>query len=251
MLRPIFFMICSKQLDAFIERLAEHRPAGAIFNQYATVPTVNAGRRHNLRLYLRQMASHRPSLLLVGEAAGYRGCRLTGVPFTSEQVLRDGAGVGGLFGLAASYRKALETPHGRREATATIVWDALQARKTLPLLWNALPFHPHRPGEPFSNRTPSKVELLTGEPFLRALLALFQIETVVAVGNKAEAALDHWGFASEKIRHPSHGGKQAFNAGLKAVIHKQHHRHPHPACEHLRRPEPDSLRSRPAPRPGC
>ena len=47
----------------------------------------NQLRRHNLTRYLSAMEQSRPTLLLVGEAPGYRGCRLTGIPFTSSHTL--------------------------------------------------------------------------------------------------------------------------------------------------------------------
>ena len=44
-------------------------------------------RRENLKLYLEKMKKLNPSFLLLGEAPGYKGCRLTGIPFSSEKIL--------------------------------------------------------------------------------------------------------------------------------------------------------------------
>ena len=74
--------------------------------------------------------------LLVGEAAGYRGARISGIAFTSERQLT-GAGPG--------------------EATATIVHRALAELDVEEdvLLWNVVPTHP---GTETSNRAPTRVE---------------------------------------------------------------------------------------------
>jgi uracil-DNA glycosylase len=85
-------------------------------------------------------------------------------------------------------------------------------------LWNALPFHPHRPGRPWSNRTPTRAELRIGDPFLVHIIRLFHIQTVVAVGNKAARSLRHNGISGPKVRHPAHGGKAAFMDGIRALL---------------------------------
>lgn len=205
-------------LDEFVADLAACVPSGNLYNPYGYACAPNSVRRANLRLYLRQMVRKRPSVLLVGEAPGYRGCRLTGVPFTSEHLLLQGIAGMGLLGAARGYGKTAETQRPTREATATIAWGTFAACRQTPLLWNALPFHPHRAGEPFSNRTPAQREVACGEPFVRALLQIFAIREVVAVGNKAETALRAWDIAHHKVRHPSHGGKRAFETGITAVL---------------------------------
>jgi uracil-DNA glycosylase len=88
----------------------------------------------------------------------------------------------------------------------------------LPLLWNVFPFHPHKPGQPQSNRTPKQSEFVWGRPFLIKLLRHFPIQTVVAVGNKADLALTNWGIRHQKVRHPSHGGKVAFRRGVQQIV---------------------------------
>jgi uracil-DNA glycosylase len=129
--------------------------------------------------------------LLVGEAAGWRGARVSGLPFTSERQL---------------------TGAGPAEATATIVHRVLSelgAEQDV-LLWNVVPTHPHRPGEPRTNRAPTRVEVAAGEPFLAELA---KGRRVVAVGRVAERALGVPG-----VRHPSHGGARAFRDGLVQTL---------------------------------
>jgi hypothetical protein len=143
-------------------------------------------RRARLVAYLEARADAR--LLLVGEAPGFRGARVSGIPFTSERQL---------------------SGSGPAEATASIVHGVLERLGLTDdvLLWNAVPAHPHRPGEPRSNRRPTRAEVEAGRRFVEALAAGREI---VPVGRVAGEALGlPW------IRHPSHGGAAAFAEGLR------------------------------------
>lgn len=210
------------RIARFVDHLAQTSLTGPAFNPYATLAAnpvsmqANGVRRHNLRLYLQAMAAARPWLLLVGEAPGYRGCRLTGVPFTSESILLDPDV--GPFGARAGFLKAVPGDGLAREATATMIWSAVCDWRPPPLLWNAFPFHPHRHGRPVSNRKPNSQELHLGAAYLLELLALFQPAVVAAVGRSAARALEHAGLNDyHQLRHPSHGGKAAFLAGLNEI----------------------------------
>ncbi len=166
-----------------MEELAAAR-IGRTFNQYAEGERAELLRRRLAR-YLEHCASAR--ILLVGEAPGYRGARVSGIPFTSERQL---------------------TGVGPAEATATIVHCVLGKLgiEDDVLLWNVVPTHP---GTATSNRRPTRNEVDAGLPFVEEL-ALDR--RVIAVGRVAERAL-----GLPAVRHPSHGGADSFRIGLRSV----------------------------------
>jgi uracil-DNA glycosylase len=174
-------------VERFVERLAETR-IGTTFNFYRESEGA-ALRRQRLTTYLRERRS--AQLLLVGEAAGCRGARVSGVPFTSERQL---------------------SGHGPAEASATIVHRVLAelGLEGSVLLWNLVPTHPHLPGEPLTNRRPTRKEIEGSRCFLDELAGG---RRTIAVGRLAEDEL-----GGEYVRHPSHGGAQAFRKGLITAL---------------------------------
>ena len=205
------------RVDDFVHSLARAQTPENVFNQYGEKEAANAVRRRNLRRYLRALSRRKPRMALIGEAAGYRGCRLTGVPFTSKRIMLDGIDGRDFFGVEHGFLQSEERRDIMGEQSATIVWGVLQELKCLPLLWNALPFHPHHPGQPWSNRTPTRAELKLGQPFLRHVLQLFPLDLIVAVGNKADEALNRQQIPHRKVRHPAHGGKAEFMQGISSL----------------------------------
>ncbi len=209
----------TRKLKAFIEELAHTEVPPDVCNQYSYIRPENAVRRENLFIYLKQMYELKPDIMLVGEAPGYRGCRLTGVPFTSEYLLLNSMEGLDLFGQDKGYRLASRHDRLIKEATATIIWQTLAKSSKTALSWNAFPFHPHKKGNEDSNRPPTKKELLIGEKPLMQMIEMYQVKKVIAVGNKAEESLKKLGIAYEKVRHPAQGGKNEFVNGMKLHLH--------------------------------
>ncbi len=168
---------------------------------------------------LARLASHldcQPRLILVGEACGYQGCRYSGIPFTSERLLLEGA----IPRMALVKARLSLRAKPFSEPSATIVWKSLHrlglAGDTI--LWNALPLHPHRVETPWSNRTPTDNELAVGAEALMLLRQAFAEAAVVAVGRKAEASLQRLGLQCDgAVRHPANGGATAFFQGLSQL----------------------------------
>lgn len=207
----------TKILEDFVEELAETKVTTNVYNQYSYESDENEVRRKNLMIYLENMYKLKPKVILVGEAPGYRGCRLTGVPFTSEHLLMNNMKGMNLFGKGAGYRLVAEKEKLLKEATATIIWETLIKYDIISLAWNAFPFHPHKPGNGESNRAPLKGELLIGEKPLLKIIEVFKIKKVVAVGRKAEESLGKLNINCSRVRHPAQGGKNEFVEGIQRI----------------------------------
>jgi uracil-DNA glycosylase len=170
--------------SGFIERLVATQ-IGTTFNFYR-----DGGRAALLRARLASYLEERlaASVLIVAEAPGYRGTRVSGIPLTSERQL---------MGI------------GPAESTATVVHAALfeLGLSDDVLLWNIVPTHP---GDACSNRRPSRAEVAAGLPFARELA---RSRTVVPVGRLAHEAL-----GGTYLRHPAHGGAATFRRGLAELF---------------------------------
>jgi uracil-DNA glycosylase len=171
-------------MRSLIDRLTAAR-IGQTTNFYR-VGAGAAVRRDRLAGYL--AARRDASILLVGEAPGYRGARVSGIPFTSERQL---------------------TGRGPAEATATIVQRVLAELGLTDevLLWNVVPTHP---GTATSNRAPTRTEIAAGRCFADELA---RGRRVITVGWAANAAL-----GGAYVRHPSYGGATEFARSLRVVI---------------------------------
>jgi hypothetical protein len=185
-------------------------------------PEAPAIRRDQLRRYLAERIG-RARLLLVAEAAGYQGCKFSGIAMTSERQLAASPPMGGEFFEGPTRRTSREAvrPDGFTEPTATIVWGkmleaGLQGRDWVN--WNTFAWHPS--GETaLSNRTPTHDELVAGLPVLRRFLVLFPRVPVVAVGEKARVTLEELGVpVVAAVRHPANGGATRFRDGIGKVL---------------------------------
>ncbi|MFE9360551.1 hypothetical protein ACFYPB_41725 [Streptomyces olivaceoviridis] len=64
---------------------------------------------------------------------------------------------------------------------------------------------------------PRASEITQGTPIALALSAAFQIQTIVAVGRKAQEALARSGVKAIPVRHPAQGGSRIFATRLAQV----------------------------------
>jgi hypothetical protein len=177
-------------------------------------------REHNLRRYheltAASMARGGPRVMMVGEAPGYRGHTVSGVPFTSMRQLTARPGI--ITGAPEGDGFELpERPAADWEQSSGIVWRALGAwRGPLPLMWAVYPHHPHEPGRPSTNRAPRASEVAAGAPIALELAAAFGITAFLAVGRKAQGALGRAGIEATAVRHPAQGGARTFTEQLAA-----------------------------------
>jgi uracil-DNA glycosylase len=193
-----------------------------VFNPWGEVDTLD--RLHafgamDRRTRLYQHFDCTPRFLLIGEAPGYQGCHFSGVPFTNEKLLLDGV----VPRVTCDGRiTTREKPWS--EPSATIVWRTLHelgiAESTV--MWNAFAWHPHKPGEPMSNRAPTRAELIAGAFALRAVLEHFDGAKLIAVGQVALKAIDRLNLGGpwepSAVRHPSMGGAKEFEMGMREFV---------------------------------
>jgi uracil-DNA glycosylase len=207
-----FFM--DTKIIRFCQSL-QNATVGPTVNNFYAAKRTNT-QRYNLQRYLQTASEHNSKIMVVGEAPGYNGCARTGIPFSSQRLLAEEVIPGLLFGEANGFR--VKRDRAVHEQTAASMWQLLKPYGIIPLMWNAYPFHPHRPGNPLSNRKPSVSEIRDGQIYLLELLDLFGIERVVGVGRSAQAALEMAGVSHECVRHPSYGGKPEFMASMREIL---------------------------------
>ncbi|MBV8528245.1 MAG: uracil-DNA glycosylase [Candidatus Dormibacteraeota bacterium] len=197
------------RIDALIESVAG-ATIGDTFNQFRDGdgddcgPEAPAIRRENLRAYLG--ARLRAPVLFVAEAGGWRGARYSGLSLYSERQFGPDEP-----GLRCSSRH----PGGWSEPSGTVVQAAIAPWKFDVVLWNLVPTHPRRDGEPHTNRTPTRAETRLGEPFARELIDIVQPSHLGAIGLVASRGL---GPDVPMIRHPSHGGAVIAREQLRALL---------------------------------
>jgi hypothetical protein len=192
-----------------------------VFNPWGSLDSLDLSRDARAQR-LRRLQQHfdcEPAFVLVGEATGYQGCRFSGIPFTSERLLLEGR-----IPRVSCPQRLTSRTRPWSEPSATIVWKALHALRIADrvVLWNAFPWHPHRRGEPHSNRRPSTIEAARGAAVLRAVLARFEGATAIAVGQVAREALHQiLGPDTPAVRHPANGGATQFASGLAAIARRR------------------------------
>jgi uracil-DNA glycosylase len=197
-------------IDALLADLST-ATIGATFNQFREtspddVPDAPAIRLANLRHYL--VERDQADVLAIGEAAGYQGMRWSGIAFTSEF---------DLLHWGEPYRRSSRRPRPWKEPSGTIVHgvlDEMGAERRV-ILWNTVPTHPHLPGQPLSNRRPTRLEVAAGLPYAQRLIDIIRPRLIVGVGRIAAETV---GSRAVYVRHPAQSGATAFRAGMRALL---------------------------------
>ncbi|MGE5616743.1 MAG: uracil-DNA glycosylase [Bacillota bacterium] len=173
----------------------------------------------NLRAYIEARARN-ARVMLMGEAPSHRGCRFTGIAFSSEVELVHKRDLVAHRALALTSRDAATKP--MRERSAAVIWDEIARAGAAydVVLWNAFPWHPYSDAVT-TNRKPRLGEVAHGRAALRALLDCFTHPLeIFAVGKVAEDALARWEEfeCAGYIRHPSQGGESRFREGFRRLV---------------------------------
>lgn len=204
-----------QKIHGFVKKLSVYPENENIDNQYKEEKNAK-----NLEIYLNFISNQDPEILLLGESAGYKGCKLTGIPFTSGFVISK-------HNIFCALKNDLSFNEKHKENTATIFYDFFSNneegwKKTI--IWNAFPFHPIEKGNLQSNRSPNKQERKDGIEFLLKLFSIFDIKRYYAIGNYAYKTLEELRNNNEiiyfdclKIRHPSYGGKSDFLKTMEEI----------------------------------
>ena len=198
-------------IEKLLNKLASFPNSEMVGNPYAEKYAVD-----NLRYYFEYMLNQSGKrILLVGEAPGHKGCRITGIPFTSGRAFHEIP-----HPMLIALKDKIQLPSIEAESTATIVWSFLSEKDTTPLFWNSFPFHPHPAGINNKNRPPSDAEVIFGSEILGELHQIYNPDFVAGIGHKGISALKRI-FPDQEfqyIRHPSNGGKPQFVEGMNNVI---------------------------------
>ena len=202
------------KIQDFLTDLSAYESTFTVYNPYDFRAPNAELCQANLKSYIEGMKQSGSNILIVGEAPGYNGCRLTGVPFTSEYILSEA------FHLMSNIfsDNPFRTTGKQKESSATIVWNGFNDFGVYPIMWNAFPFHPHKERQEKTNRPPTHQELEVGKEYLRKYIDLFDRDlSIWAIGKKAKDALTSINIEAEYIRHPSMGGKNDFLSGLRLI----------------------------------
>lgn len=198
-------------ISNFTDSLRKRKQSSTVFNPYLDKNLAN-----NLELYLRLIKSQKSvDVLLVGEAPGHLGCKLTGIPFTSGEAVMKIE-----HPILQKLRSRIHLDQVTSETTANIAWEFLSTKNSNPLFWNSFPFHPHPSGNLEVNRTPSNAEVSEGVKYLQEIYRIFKPGKVIGLGRKGErcAKIAFPELDIPYVRHPARGGKSHFMSGLDVIL---------------------------------
>ncbi len=213
-------MMKIKQIERFIDTLADAELSGNLFNPYSDIceihdkPNADEIRRYNAGILLKEYARREVEMMWVFEAPSYQGARRSGAPFVNEGMYKE---IENLLELEVGFRKATNT-ESKTAMTSRIAWDVARDLGVTPLIWEALPFHPFEDGNNLSNRRPTKSEIVRYKKYLLDIVDIFQPKRVVAVGRTSEEALLLIGVEGVYVRHPAQGGVGEFRCQMSEIL---------------------------------
>ena len=210
----------AESLAQLLNQLRTGVPLPNVFNPWGECDPIDS-MQSPAEARLSRLAQHfdvvTPRFILVGEAPGFKGCHFSGVPFADEQLI-----LCRKIPRVSADGRLTTLPRPLSEHSSKRVWQVLKELEITDsvVCWNAFPWHPHHPGHPCLNRTPSAEELKRGLPMLRELRGLFPDAQVIPVGNRAEDALKKFCFALPKVPHPANrdGGIAPFRRELRERV---------------------------------
>ena len=199
-------------IERFVDKIGSVSDEGRLFCN----PYRREACRYNLQNYLSHLMDCGVDIMFIGEAPGYRGCALTGIPFTDEVQMKSPQN-----NYALGTWKRLDETGNTSERSASAMWSAIRKYHITPLMWNVFPFHPYQSGNVFSNRTPTQVELKEGLVYVRELISIFDIDStrIFAIGKKSK---DMLGLKDNThcIRHPANDFKKEFHPQFDSKVGK-------------------------------
>jgi|SaaInlV_120m_DNA_4_1040238.scaffolds.fasta_scaffold02185_5 hypothetical protein len=211
--------IMSVAIDQIVSAVADYRKP-RLFNPWSESCRTELNqdyylqRRKSLKAHL---SCENPLMIVLGQVPGFNGARFSGIPFTSEALLFDGAvpRVEYLCGQRITSRKMPWV-----EPSSSIVWEELCKHQveSRVLLFNAVPWHPEGKDGPLSNRTPNRVEKKAGLECLELFFETFSGVPVMALGLTASENLNHLKIKHIKLRHPANGEATMFRSGAGIFI---------------------------------
>ena len=164
------------KVDELLLRLSKRKNTLTVFNPYRNPVLTN-----NLKAYLETMLKTQQQsgsrVMLVGEAPGFKGGRLTGIPFSSGKLLQESD-----HPFIKVLRPQLELDSCEQENTASMVWQYLSQQAEVPVFWNAFPFHPHPSRVQKKNRNPKQSEIEEGAEYLEMMVEIFKPDQIAGLG---------------------------------------------------------------------
>ena len=180
--------------NELIKRLANTRTDENLFNPYNQVckifdvNTAPGLRQGNLRIFLDSFTNSSTDALWVFDSADYFSTKLSGVPLMGPSSFTK---VENIFGLTLHFEAANKSSSLSAVPNAHAkLWNLISKQKEHPLIWNVLPFYPHKRDDISTRREPTAQEYLKYSEFMHSVIAIYKPKSVLAVGNKAKSALD-------------------------------------------------------------